>query len=174
MSWWNWVPHLLGAGSVLLGALWTCEQQVRQERRHIQTLYSLADALEVMERALRRSAPPMEDLIREAIASSGGTVRQVLCQISLNTLESVPLSVQWKTMASNNALHLSPDEIRLFERPGTVLGRCGVDEQCACLGESVRELRRCARQREEALNSQRRLWYTLSLSAALLAVVMLI
>lgn len=159
---------------MLLGALWTCEQQVRRERRHIQTLHGLADTLEVMERALRLSAPSMEELLREAISSSSGRIRQELCQISLNTLESVPLSVQWKTMASNNTLHLSPDEIRLFERPGTVLGRCGVDEQCACLGESVRELRRCARQREEVLAGQRRLWYTLSLSAALLAVVMLI
>lgn len=159
---------------MVLGALWTCEEQVRRERKHIQTLHNLADALEAMERALRRSAPPMEELLRVAISSSRGEVRQILCQISLNTLESEPLSVQWTNMTSENTLHLSPDEIRLFERPGIVLGCCGTDEQCACLGHSARELRRCAHAREVALSGQRRLWYTLSLSAALLAVVMLI
>lgn len=173
-NWLRLAPNLLGSVSILLGAVWTCEQQVRWERRHIRTLHNLADALEAMERALRLSAPPMEELLREAVSTGQGEASRIFDRLSLETLDIEAFSVQWKTMASDNTLYLIPDEIRIFERPGTVLGRCGADEQCACLADSVRELRRCARQREEALAGQRRLWYTLSLSAALLVVVMLI
>ena len=127
-----------------------------------------------MERSLRRSAPPMEELLREVVDSAEGEVRSVLCRLSLNSLESAPFSAQWKRMTRNITLQLNEAERRALERPGTVLGRCGVEEQCACLGESERELRRFARDRELSLAEKRRVWYTLSLSAALLTVVELI
>ena len=165
---------LLGSVGVLSGAVWACSQQLARERRHIRQLCALADVLETMERELHLSAPPMEVLLQRACSGSDERVRRVLCSISVASLENEPFLAQWESMARDNTLQLSEAERRVLVRPGGVLGRCGLEEQCACLSDTAGALRQFARQREAALREERRLWYTLSLSAALMVVIMLI
>jgi stage III sporulation protein AB len=165
---------LLGGVGVVTGAIWACSQQLARERRHIRQLYALAGVLETMERELRLNAPPMETLLLMACEGADFCLRRLLCSISVVSLENASFSSQWKNMARNNTLQLSEAERRVLERPGNVLGRCGIEGQCACLADVAASLRRFTGQREAALKEQRRLWYTLSLSAALLVVVLLI
>ena len=165
---------LLGSVGVVTGAIWACSQQLARARERIRQLYALAGVLETMERELRLNAPPMETLLLRACQGADLCVRRVMCSISVVSLEMESFSSQWKNMARNNTLQLSEAERRALERPGEVLGCCGIEEQCACLTDAAASLHRFAQRRESALKEQRRLWYTLSLSAALLVVVLLI
>ncbi len=164
----------VGALGVLLGALWGCGEQVSRERRCIRQLRGLAEALCAMERELRERSSPMEVLLREARRAGGAAAARILDCIALKNLENEDLSTQWRNMARNKALHLNEAERSLLARPGAVLGRCGVEEQCACLASAASALGQRAQRREAALGERRRMWYTLSLSAALLAVVTLL
>lgn len=164
----------VGALGVLLGAVWTCQEQVRRERKSIRQLRGLSEALGAMERELRERSSAMDVLLREAQRAGGEELSRILGRITLNNLETEDFSTQWNNMASDTALHLNQAERRLLERPGRVLGRSAVEEQCQCLDSVGRELRERAEAREAALRERRRLWYTLSVSAALLAVVTLL
>lgn len=168
------MTSLLGCMGVLLGSVWMCSQQLRRERRHIRQLHALALALECMERELNLTAPPMEELLRAAVSSAGREIGGLLSEISVEALETETISVQWAAMTQSKALLLSEEERRALERPGSVLGRCGVEEQCRLLRASAQQLRSCAQGREASLMEKRKLWLSLSLSAALLAVLMLV
>lgn len=174
MSWSGWMIRAFGAVGVLLGAVWTCQEQVRRERKCIRQLRGLSEALSAMERELRERSSAMEVLLREAQRVGGEELSRIFGRITLKNLETADFSTQWNNMASNTALHLNQAERQLLERPGRVLGRCSVEEQCQCLASVGRELRERAGAREAALRERRRLWYTLSVSAALLAVVTLL
>lgn len=174
MSSWNWLNSLLGSTCVLVGSAWACAQQLHGERVHLRQLHALASALEAMGRELQWSACPMEKLLKTACSSTDGEIRALMSALSLQNLEYKSISEQWIDMTRNKTLHLNTRERRILGRPGPVLGRCGVEQQCLVLSQTAQELRSCAEGWEGAMGEKRRLWYTLSISAALLLVVMLL
>lgn len=165
--------RLLGAMGILVGCGLLCAGVVHRERRHIRTLRGLSDGLIAMAQMLELSAPPMEELL-EAAQRADRTTAEYFGRISLDNLEKHTLSDQWRRIAGDITLLLNEDEKRCFSAPGQVLGRCGGDEQSACLRAAAAELEQRAVRRQAALEREQRLWYTLALSAGALGVVLLL
>ncbi len=165
---------LAGAIFVLTGSWLVSVQKVAQERRHIRQLNGLSAGLEAMRRQLLLCAAPMEELLLSAERCGGDRISGFFQAISLSELEKKPFAVQWDSAAEAAELLLTEEERRTLSEAGQVLGQAGLEEQCACLQAAAEALRTRAKERAQNLAQNRRLWYTLSASAGLLAVVTLL
>lgn len=158
---------------MILGCLLPAIQHMGQEGRHIRQLAAAAESLDEMRRQLAICAPQMEEVLAAASGSQEEAVGKFYRSIHLEDLEEQPFSGLWDKALRTSGLLLDVEELRVLSSVGQILGRYDQEEQCGKLESAAAELRRCQRRREEALRANRRLWYTLSASAGLLAVLIL-
>lgn len=162
-----------GAVCVVLGCLLPAIQYVGQEHRHVRQLAAVAESFDKIRRQLNACAPQMEEVLATAARSQEETVGNFYRSIHLEQLETRPFSDLWDQALYTSGFLLDAEELSILSGVGQILGRYDCEEQCDKLESAAAELRRCQSQRKETLCARRRLWYTLSASAGLLAVLIL-
>lgn len=158
-----------GGGGLGFGA-------IRRLEDHLSALRSLAEALELLERELAFSLPPMKDLL-------GGTARRVgkpasdfldACAQGMDDLGGRPLSELWRLEAGNWLTALRPRELEAVWSVGAVLGRYDADGQrkvlAACQAELAEALACAADERKK----QGKVYGALGVTAGIFTLILLL
>lgn len=163
---------LLGGVLLVAGCIMPALEHLREVQREILRLEGLSIAMEELRRSLLRSAPTMEELLLEASHYTTEEIQAFFRSIRLERLEEQSFCQQWQ----NGAEKLLPKGRmqRSLMGLGSILGQCGLEEQCRCLQLAAEELNAGAKKKREALVQQKRLWLTLSASAGGLLVILLL
>lgn len=163
---------LVGAVLLILGSVLPAVEQNRERKKALHLTESMIQALNDIRRMLTLRSPEMESLLSGANFSETSETGCFFQQIRLDRLEERSFSLQWADALQT--LPVSPDAKALLEPLGTVLGQCGLEEQCRCLRSTSEELEILLRRERERCSQEQRLGLTLSVSAGMMAVILLL
>lgn len=151
--------------------------QAAGELRHrAAALESWANALTLLEGELSFRLPDLpqllEDLARRAFGPAGEGLKTVCWGFS--RLGEEPFEEIWINTLKAKAGPLTEEDLEPLCRLGSLLGRCGWEEQCSAVGRTRMELERRAAQLREELSRKGRAYGALGLSAGAFVAILLL
>lgn len=166
------MTKLVGSVLLILGAVLPAVEQSREQKRSMRLTESMIQSLNDLRRMLTLRSPSMESLLSGENFSEDSETGCFFHQIQLDRLEERSFSHQW--MDALQTFPISQEAKTLLEPLGTILGQCGLEEQCRCLEKTSEELEQLLRRERERFTQQQRLRLTLSLSVGMFAVILLL
>lgn len=163
---------VLGAILLLSGFLFPAVVHVRERKRQLQFLEEVALSLEALRRHLMLNGCTMEVLLEEAENASSGVLQAFYHSIQLDRLDEQSFQVQWKNACKQ--LPLEGETERLFLQLGQILGQYDLEEQCNSLHSVALRFHDISQREGEQFPQEQKLWLTLSASAGMLAVILLL
>lgn len=150
--------------------------RVTSERRRIDTLAALSDALCVMRGELAARMTAIPALMNYMSRHSRDDAQSFFSAVSyrLPQLGRREFSELWCESVMETLPALETDELRELASVGLVLGRCELDMQLAALERSAAVLRAAQERAQAEYPQQRRLSLGVSAAAGLLLVTVLI
>ncbi len=146
-------------------------ERVRRTWEEIAVLNCLADTLTRFIHEMEQHAPDMQELLSIGAEQSGaaGAFFHSMC---LSQIREMSFETLWQTALQKAAFSQSAKACLL--PLGGILGRYDRQTQCQAMQMAAEQLRRRGDTLREALRTNQRLWYTLSLSSGLVTILLLI
>lgn len=164
--------RLWGALLIVSGSGWMGLRAARQLRMRARALRELEQAMAMLGCWLERFCLSTPELARQTARSSSGAGAALLSRWA-NELEKAderPLSERWTAACAS----LERPWRDVLEPVGEVLGRFGMQEQCAAVGQAGMQLSRLAQQAEERSRSSGKLFAALGFSLGAIAALVLV
>lgn len=167
---------LLGAVLLIAGGCGLGLGAIRGLESRMTALRALIEALDLMERELAFSLPPMRELLE-------GTARRVrepaagflsACAQGLDELEGRPLSELWIREAKGRLTALEPRDLEAVLSVGAVLGRYDVEGQRRAIASCRTELAGVLAVATEERKKRGRVYGALSVTAGIFLVILLL
>ena len=168
--------HVIGAGLLILAGGLFAKNKTAALKSHLTMLASLASSLQVMLSEIQVNLTPIGEILEMLSAFGAPCSRRFFQEVSDQfTAQGAPYLEQcWNTAVDRCCAGLSDEEQRAMRTLGEVLGRYGVDEECAAISRCVSELNTVHTQLRRRYSADVRLYTGLGLTAGcILAIVLL-
>ncbi len=167
---------IVGAALLLAGGAGFGWSAVKRLERRVNTLRSLTQALELMERELDFRLPPMKVLIGETARRSAEPASGFLraCVERMDELEGQPLSGLWQQAALEALPALKPCDREALMSVGAVLGRYDAESQRGVLSAARERLTGFLADAVEERRRQGRVYGALGATAGAFLVILLL
>lgn len=145
--------------------------KIHQIREEIAVLERLGDTFASLVNEMQHHAPDMQELLSLGARQPGviGTFFHSMC---LSKIREMSFEALWRTALQGADL---PRSAKVCLLPlGGILGRYDRQTQCQAMQEAAEKLKHRADALKRTLQTNQRLWYTLSLSSGLVVILLLV
>ena len=167
---------LTGALFCVTAFLFAGFSYLETEKRKLKACSGLSDALTVMKNELCAKLLPLKELTERASESSQGCVKLFFEKVldDFGRIGEEDFSAIWNRTAEESFAFLTPEQLGMLCRPGTVLGKSAGETQTEALEATALYFRAEAERIKEKLPEIRKLAIGLSACMGLLTVIALI
>lgn len=168
--------RLTGAVLLMGGGLWMGLQAAGELSRRVRALESWQSALALLEGELSFRLPDLPQLLEDLSRRAPGPAGEGLCAVcrGLSRLGEESFEEIWSKAIGAEAGPLTEEDLEPLRRLGSILGRCGWEEQRAAAERTRLALeRRCAQLRED-LGREGRAYGVLGLSLGTFVTILLL
>lgn len=168
--------RLMGAALLTGGGLWMGLQAAAELERRAAALESWADALALLEGELAFRLPDLPWLLEELARRAPGLAGEVMAELgrSFSRLGEESFEQLWTEGISRGAGPLDAGDLEPLYRLGTVLGRCGWEEQRRAAERTRTVLEHRAAHLREELSRKGRAYGALGLSLGAFMTILLL
>lgn len=167
---------LIGALLLTGGGLWMGLQSAGELRRRTKSLESWANALALLEGELSFRLPDLPRLLEDLSHRCPGPAGEGLADacLGLSNLGEESFERIWSKAIGTEAGPLTEEDLEPLRRLGSILGRCGWEEQRMAAERTRLELERRAAQLREEQGRAARVYGTLGLSMGVFVTILLL
>ena len=165
-----------GALAILLASLSLGLNELRERRRHLESLRRLCSALSLLEAELGTNGNPLADVFRELRLRSEGEARRFFSLLSeaFVLLDKMSFPEIWREAALRCFPDLTSTETAELLHLGSVLGKYELSRQCAAVSRCAAFLQGECERLSERCRSESKLLFTLPVSLGVLLIILLL